>query len=140
MQDRNVRGTAASKVSFAREALTLLSTNHDMATFSGPEALKSYLAVVPTRAPDAEPQDDRQVSPAGVGHDPDRSAAARRARAGMDLEMVHLAPVGEIPVPSIVHLRSQHYSAIVGEKDGRYIVDGSGTGRAVAAHRRGDPR
>lgn len=48
--------------------------------------------------------------------------------AGMDLEMVHIAPVGEIPVPSIVHLRSQHYSAIVGVKDGKYIVRDPGLG------------
>lgn len=42
--------------------------------------------------------------------------------------MVHLAPVGMIPVPSIVHLRSQHYSAIVGQKDGRHIVMDPGLG------------
>jgi RHS repeat-associated protein len=48
--------------------------------------------------------------------------------AGMDLDIVHLAPIGEIPVPSIVHLRSQHYSAIVGQQDGKYIVVDPGLG------------
>jgi RHS repeat-associated protein len=127
LEGRNVRGAAGVKVSVAREGVTLLSTNHDMATFSGPEALKSYLAVVPTRSP----EDSRKTI---VSYHPSVSGTTLTdlqhlsRTAGMDLEMVHLVAVGEIPVPSIVHLRSQHYSAIVGEKDGRYIVMDPGLG------------
>ena len=58
----------------------------------------------------------------------------------MDLEMVHLGPIGEIPVPSIVHFRSQHYSAIVGQQDGKYILMDPGLGGQVDRHGRGDPR
>ena len=98
-----------------------------MATFSGPEALKSYLGVRPT----ATPEQSRTTI---VTYHPPVSGTTLRdlqglaQSAAMDLEMVHLAPIGEIPVPSIVHLRSQHYSAIVGEKDGRYIVRDPGLG------------
>ena len=121
VEGRNVRGTATAKVSAARETLMLLSTNHELATFSGPEALKAYLGVVPTRTPEQSRSTIVQYHPPVSGTTlSDLQSVSRRAE--MELEMVHLAPIGEIPVPSIVHLRSQHYSAIVGEKDGRYIV------------------
>ena len=127
LEGRNVRGPAGVKVSVAREGVTLLSTNHDMAVFSGPEALKSYLAVVPTRASDESRKTIVRYHPPVLGTTL-TDLQTLSVTAGMDLEMVHLAPVGEIPVPSIVHLRSQHYSAIVGEKDGRYIVMDPGLG------------
>jgi RHS repeat-associated protein len=121
IEGRNVRGAAAAKVTVARETLTVLSTNHELAMFSGPEALKAYLGVVPTRTPEQSRSTIVQYHPPVSGTTlRDLQNLSRNAE--MELEMVHLAPIGEIPVPSVVHLRSQHYSAIVGEKDGRYIV------------------
>ena len=107
MQGRNVRGTAATRVAFAREALTFLSTHHEMATFSGPAALQAYLKVAPT------PDPERSIIAIASyhGHASGTSLADLQALswdAGAPLEMVHLAVIGEIPVPSIVHLRSQH--------------------------------
>jgi ABC-type bacteriocin/lantibiotic exporter with double-glycine peptidase domain len=82
---------------------------------------------MPTRAPDESRKAIVRYHPSVSGTTLTDLQHLSRA-AGMDLEMVHLAPVGEIPVPSIVHLRSQHYSAIVGEQDGRYIVMDPGLG------------
>ena len=125
--DRDVRGTAGAKVRLAREAVTQLSTNHDMAVFSGPEALKSYLGVVPTRAPDESRTTIVRYHPPASGTSMSDLFELSK-NAGMDLEMVHLSPIGDIPVPSIVHLRSQHYSAIIGKKGDRYIVRDPGLG------------
>ena len=124
---RDVRGPAGAKVRFARESVTTLSTNHDMAVFSGPEALKSYLGVVPTRSPEQSRKTIIEYHPPPTGTSlTDLIKVAKSA--SMDLEMVHLAPIGEIPVPSIVHLRSQHYSAIIGKKGDRYIIRDPGLG------------
>jgi RHS repeat-associated protein len=127
VQGRDVRGAASAKVGNAREALKTLSENHDMATFSGPEALKAYLAVVPTRDAESSRKTIVRYHPSVSGTtlaDVQHLAKA----ASMNLEMVHLAPIGDIPVPSIVHLRSQHYSAIVGERNGRYVIRDPGLG------------
>jgi len=121
IEGRNVRGTAGSQVSVAREGYMLLSTNHEMATFSGPAALVGYLSVSPTRSPE---QSRRTIyayhSPMTGTSLADLHVLARDA--GLGLEMVHLSPMGDIPVPSIVHLKSQHYSVVIGEKDGRYVI------------------
>jgi len=127
LEGRNVRGTAGAKVSVARQGLMMLSTHHDMSTFSGPAALKSYLATVPSRAPEQSVRTINAYHPPMSG----TSLADLHELAGaadLNLEMIHLPAVGDIPLPSVVHLKSQHFAAIVGEKDGRYLVRDPGLG------------
>jgi RHS repeat-associated protein len=127
LEGRDVRGAASAKVAYARESLKTLTEHHDLATFSGPEALKAYLAVVPTRDPDSSHKTIVRYHPSVSGTTlADVQQLAKDA--SMQLDIVHVAPIGEIPVPSIVHLRSQHYSAIVGERNGRYIIHDPGLG------------
>lgn len=124
---RDVRGAASAKVGYARESLTMLKDHHELATFSGPEALKAYLAVTPTRDPEQSRKTIVKYHPSVSGTTlGDLQLLSRDAR--LELEIVHLAAIGEIPVPSVVHLRSQHYSAIVGQRDGRYVLRDPGLG------------
>jgi RHS repeat-associated protein len=127
LDGRDVRGAASAKVGHAWESLKMLTEHHDMATFSGPEALKAYLAVVPTPDPERSRKTIVSYHPPVSGTTlADVQQLARDA--SMTLDMVHLAPICDIPVPSIVHFRSQHYSAIVGERNGRYVIRDPGLG------------
>ena len=46
---------------------------------------------------------------------------------GLPLQVVRAPPIGDIPVPSIVHLRSQHFAAIVAMKGGKYVLRDPGS-------------
>ena len=70
---------------------------------------------------------DRRIAKVRRGvelRDPTAASRVSFAREGFVLLNTHhgMAPIGDIPVPSVVHLRSQHFSAVVGEQDGHYIL------------------
>ena len=116
---RDVRGRAGVKLSEAREGLAILRNHHQIALFSGPEALKALLAVVGHKDPATAVKTIDAYHPTVEG----TSLVELRDladRVGAPLQMWTATTPASFPVPSIVHLRSQHFSAIVGYRDGRY--------------------
>ena len=121
IEARDVRGPAGTKVSAARIGLSVLTNHHELAIFSGPEALKMYLTVAPTSTLEKSVRTIAAYHPSMAGtriHELRDLAAS----AGLRLEVVHAAPVGDIPVPSVVHFRSQHYAAIVAREGETYVL------------------
>jgi RHS repeat-associated protein len=121
IEGRDVRGSAGAKVNEAGSGLLVLTKHHELALFSGPGAVRSFLRVRGMLSDHAESTIAAyHPTPAGTTMvDLQRLAAST----GVTLERIHGAPIAEIPVPSIVHLRSQHFSAIVAKDGDHYILN-----------------
>ena len=126
-EGRDVRGPAGTKVADGREGLALLREKHHLAIFSGPEALKMYLTIRPIDNLDTAMRTIAAYHPSVLGTSM-TELKDLGARAGLDLSMWRASSVEQFPVPSIVHLRSQHFSTIVEYADGRYRLRDPGLG------------
>jgi RHS repeat-associated protein len=129
-EGRSLRGPAAVKVPEGWESLHILKAQHHMAIFSGPEALKMYLTVNPIANLDAAV---RTIASYHPSHEGTSMAQLRQlgASVGLSLTMWHAPVIETFPVPSVVHFRSQHFSAIVEFKDGKYRLRDPGLGGDV---------
>lgn len=119
IEGRPFRGPAGQRIREAREGLAFLVNHHEDAIFSGPEALKMLLSALPGAQSQRALDTVEAYEPSHQGTTL-TDLANLGAHAGVPLRMVHRLPVASLPVPSIVHLRSQHYSAVVGRRDGGY--------------------
>ena len=126
-EGREFRGPAGTKVSDGREGLHMLREKHHLAVFSGPEALKMYLTVRPIENLEHAVRTIQKYHPSieGTTMTELRDLAAS---VGLKLSMWRASTIAEFPVPSVVHLRSQHFSTIVEHKDGRYRLRDPGLG------------
>src|SRR5207247_10242355 len=59
-----------------------------------------------------------------TGHEGTSLVALRdlAALAGLPMEMRFVQNIDDIPVPSIAHLKSNHYTALVGRRDGGFVL------------------
>jgi RHS repeat-associated protein len=124
---REFRGTPGTKVEDGWEALRMLREKHHMALFSGPEALKIYLTVRPVENLETAVRTIAAYHPSFEGTSM-TELKTLGASVGLHLSMWRASSIEEFPVPSIVHLRSQHFSAIVETKDGKYRLRDPGLG------------
>ena len=111
-EGRDLRGASATKVADGREGLALLREKHHLAIFSGPEALKMFLSVRPIDNVETAIRTIAAYHPSVLG----TSMTELRdlgIHAGVNLSMWRASSIEAFPVPSIVHLRSQHFSTIV---------------------------
>lgn len=118
-EGRDVRGEAGAKVADAYMGLATLRDRHDTAMFSGPEALKMFMTVNPMPNMRDAVQQINAYHPNKAG----TTIAELRelaAKTGLSLDVWTASTVEQFPVPSVVHLRSQHFSAIVEHRDGQY--------------------
>ena len=126
LEGRTVRGTAVNRVTSAREALWFLTHAHDQAILSGPEALK---AIVRER----HPSDTKALGMITGYHPPHEGTSLSELRdlgqrAGLDLEMRFVASVEDVPVFSVVHLKSDHYAMLLARRDNGYVLKDSALG------------
>jgi YD repeat-containing protein len=123
IEGRNVTGRAAQKVAMAREALWVFRFHHEEAAPSGPAALESILAYTAyenhTRHTPNPLLQRYHATPDGTTLS-DLKALARNV--GLSYEMVLRPGDVEIPIPSVVHLKVEHYSAIVKQDGNRYLL------------------
>jgi len=126
-EGREFRGAPGTKVEDGWEALRMLRDKHPMALFSGPEALKMYLTVRPIAHLEVAVRSIAAYHPSMAGTTM-TELKALGAGVGLDLSMWRASAIAEFPVPSIVHLRSQHFSAIVETIDGKYRLRDPGLG------------
>jgi len=127
VEGRDVRGAAGTKVADGWEGLRTLTQHHETALFSGPESLKAYLTVKPIADKEAAIKTISQYHPTMEG----TSMTQLRelgAKVGVHLSMWRASTFDHLPVPSIVHFRSQHFSAVVEFKDGKYRLRDPGLG------------
>ena len=118
---REVRGPAGNKVNGAREGLVFLTKFHNKAVFSGPEALKAFIDVAGSSRRDAR-ELVTAFQPASHAGTTLAELQELGRNAGVDLEMRHAPEPDSVPVPAIVHLKSQHFTAVIGREDGAYVL------------------
>ena len=126
-EGREFRGAPGTKVEDGWEALRMLRDKHHMALFSGPEALKMYLTVRPIEPLETAVRTIAAYHPSFEGTSM-TELKTLGASVGLQLSMWRASSIEAFPVPSIVHLRSQHFSAIVETKDGKYRLRDPGLG------------
>ena len=115
-----ITGTAGTRVETARDGLWILHNEHDMAVFSGPTALLSLMDQVGTpTATSRETIHRYQPSHSGTTLS---QLNALADRAGLRLVSRKVEHAAEIPVPAVIHLRSDHYSTVIERRDGGYVL------------------
>lgn len=120
IEGRNFSGASAQKLALAREGYSLLLHHHEDAIPSARTALQRYLRAA--KGPDyawSPRLDELRASHNGANLLQVRELSRQ---IGEPLRILR-HDGGEIPVPSVVHLTSNHYSAIVREEKGRYLLD-----------------
>jgi RHS repeat-associated protein len=118
VQGRSIGGQAGSKVKSAREGLWILQYHHEMAAGSGPMALNSILRSQTAgeyEAPSALEQ--YHAVPQGATLTEMQELAGR---VGLNYQMAYASNAARIPVPSLVHFKTDHFSAVLEESGNRY--------------------
>ena len=121
--DRAISGRATQKIGMAREALAVLRWHHELAVASGPLALQALLTMnAPADRATVRPNAILQqvhTTPAGTSLSALKTLATR---VGLAYEMAVRPPGTDFPVPSVIHWRVDHYSALVKKEGGRYLL------------------
>ena len=114
-------GVAAERVEQAKSAIWILTNAHSSALASGPIALGQILRYVHPDEPRAPEITAFHATPDGASI---RQIADLSRSVDFPMEPA-FRPAGaeEVPIPSIAHLHPGHFAAIVGEANGRYILD-----------------
>jgi RHS repeat-associated protein len=118
---RELQGSTSGRLAEAQTAVWGLENHHEQAAPSGPIALDRILSYVRP----GEPRHPDIVA-FHATHDGASVAQIADLTRGVDFPMeaaYRPSGVGEIPIPSIAHLRPGHFTAIVGEQGGHYILD-----------------
>ena len=120
VRTRTMSGTGATKAAQAAEGLRVLTSMHSVAVFSAAEALKHVL--VATRgeaAGGALPLEGYHAPNSGTT----LAALSDLARKVGFRPRALFRPQGApLPVPSVIHLRVNHYTAVIGRERGGYVL------------------
>jgi RHS repeat-associated protein len=117
--DRPVSGPATEAVQIARETLWVMRTDPKHLFLCGPIALKNLMLEHHASLDQVRFLDKYRAGPKGVS----LAEVARLAdEAKLPYRLVFREPGQKVPVPSIVHWKVGHFSAIVGEANGRFQV------------------
>ncbi|MBS0524379.1 MAG: peptidase C39, partial [Proteobacteria bacterium] len=117
--DRPITGSATELVQIAREDLALVDKDPRHLFNCGPLALQSLMLATGVTEEKAGFLQWQDVGPKGTSL-AELGALARKS--GFDHRLVFRKPGQKVPVPSVVHWKVGHFSAILGEANGRYEV------------------
>lgn len=115
--DRAISGSATEMVTGAHEGLWMFRNDWGVAYLCGPKALQNLLAALKVEPDRIAALDKVRSGPHGFTF---AQVSQLADEAGLQHRVVHRAPGQDVPVPSIVNWKVQHFAAIVGEQDGRY--------------------
>jgi RHS repeat-associated protein len=120
LEGRAVGGSAGQRIALAREGVWFLTNQHDEAVFSGTEAVKSLLG----HLRGSEARRNSIVAAYRPPHAGMSLVDMRKlaAQVGLPLRAALRPRNAPIAVPSIVHLRSGHFSAVVEQRHGHYLL------------------
>ena len=120
-KDRPIAGPAAAKAERAREVRALIAKRPERVIPSGPKAIEILLAwqaktVTPLLAPVLA---SYQAKAAGTSLAELRTLASK---AGLSMKMVRREAGAPLVTPAIVHLGFDHFSAVLEERAGAFLV------------------
>jgi YD repeat-containing protein len=118
-EGRDVRGSAAEKLSGARAGYSLMQEKPEAAFRCGPMALDRILAYG-----NAAYRRDKRIiesrsTPKGTSLDQMRELAGQL---GMPMQAAKRTTTTAVIVPALVHWKAGHFAALVAERDGRYLI------------------
>lgn len=119
-EGRSFSGASAQKLAQASDGYAILVHHHHDAVPSARTALQRFLRAA--KGPDSAGSE--RLDQFHATHDGANLVQVRELsrQIGEPMRIVR-HDGGAIPVPSIVHLKTSHYSAIVREENGRYLID-----------------
>jgi RHS repeat-associated protein len=127
---RDIAGTAGVKIQRARETLGLVLRVRESAVPCAAEALLTLFDAVGRSAPAAVSA--YRSSSAGTSLAELRDLSGQ---AGLALRVVEPMRIGEIPMPSIVHLKVGHYATITARDGDAYRIEDRGRSVSYWIHR-----
>lgn len=116
LEGRQLRGSEATRVAYARESLDRMQSTPERNFRCGPLSLASLAEAM------GKPQPKlllEKGSPAGTSLTYNQDLAARY---GIALKVVKRTEAELPPLPAILHFRSGHFATVVRSADGRYLV------------------
>lgn len=114
---RPVSGPATELVTGAKEGLWMFRNDWGTAYLCGPMALKNMLIALKADATAIAMLDKERSGPHGYTL---AQVEALAQRADLAPRLVYRRPGAAVPVPSVIHLKLNHYAAIVGTDGDRY--------------------
>ena len=136
---RPMSGPAAMRAERAREARRFIETRPDLVIASGPKALEMLLdwqkrppsptgSMPRDRSPERSPY-ERRLAPAALQqYRPTATGTslaevqALATEVGLSMKTVRREGAGALITPAVVHLTIDHYSAVLQEVNGRFLV------------------
>jgi RHS repeat-associated protein len=116
---RPIGGPAVTLLDSAHGALSAFKGKPEKAYLCGPMALKNVLLALKATPKQIKVTDDALSGPHGVSL-PELAKLASKAK--LHYVLIHRQPGEPVPVPSVIHWKTNHYAAIVAVRDGRYRV------------------
>lgn len=133
--NRPIGGPATELIQGAREGLWTFHHDPAMAYLCGPNALRNVLVALKAAPKQIQVATDARSGPHGFT----LTQLSRLAdTAKLKYTLIHREPGQPVPVPSIIHWKVNHYAAVIGEQNGRYLIADPTFGEAgtlsVTAH------
>ena len=132
IRGRPIGGPATQLIQGAREGLWDFHHNPGVAYLCGPAALRNVMKALKAPKKQMDTILDARSGPHGFSL---TQLAALADKVKFKYRLIHREKGQPIPVPSIINWNIHHYAAIVGERDGYYLVDdptfGDNTGQAI---------
>ncbi len=117
--NRPLTGPATETMTGAQEGAWIMRNQPGIAYLCGPIALKNLLIARDARRDAIALVDQQRSGPRGF-------SLAQLGRVADQVKfryrLIYREPGQAIPVPSVVHWRVRHFAAIVGERDGGYVI------------------
>lgn len=119
VKDRPLTGAATEQVAGAKEGLWMMDNNPAVAYLCGPKALESIIGYQHPAGVKADVVDAAESGPKGYSLHQVESLA-KQAR--LPYRMAKRQRNAELVLPSVVHWKSNHYAALLEEKNGRLHI------------------
>ena len=113
---RHLRGSAADRAIYAKESLNRLKTTPERNYRCGPLAIASLAKALGKATPGLQ---EENGAPSGTSLTYNQKLAARF---GLSVQPAWRESKVEPIVPSVLHLRSGHFAAVVKESNGRFLL------------------
>jgi YD repeat-containing protein len=119
VEGRVFRGPATERITGAREGLSYMQTRPEIAFLCGPLALDSIKLFVDPKNPGTELIHTSTSTQEGLSL---QRVAELSQQVGLDFQMAFREKGATFVVPSVVHLKVDHYAAIVRQEGDRYLL------------------
>jgi RHS repeat-associated protein len=116
---RPIGGPATELIQGAREGLWSFRHDPGVAYLCGPKALENVLKTLNASPKQIKVAQDARSGPHGFSL---TQLAALADKAHLKYTLIHREAGQPIPVPSIIHWKVNHYAAVVGMQDGKYVL------------------